>query len=62
MQSLHQETRSTETKTEASIKWFDSDTQCDDKMERTGFDDFGRLMIWLCLVGFWIAVAWVVVL
>ena len=50
------------TKTEAAIMWFDSDTQCDDKMERTGFDDFGRLMIWLCLVGFWIAVAWVVVL
>lgn len=37
--------------------WFDSDTQYD---ERTGFDDLGRLMVWLCLIGFWMAVAYVV--
>lgn len=30
--------------------------------ERAGTSNLARLMVWLCLVGFWIAVAWVVVL
>lgn len=31
-------------------------------MQRIGKDNLSRLMVWLCLAGFWIAVAWVVML
>jgi hypothetical protein len=38
--------------------WFDSDQQYGDNMERSAFDDLGRVMVWLCLVGFWMAVVY----
>ena len=38
--------------------WFDSDTHYSDKLERSGFDDLGRVMVWLCLAGFWCALAY----
>lgn len=31
-----------------------------DHLERHGFVDLGRVMIWLCLLGFWLAVGYVV--